>query len=222
MKRYLVILLLLVILVVIIVIGIKSTTPGAIAIPVEIKIITTPTTITDNGPVILKAIRNQSTLETVTMVLANDQDISKVWGIEGACQESLTYLGYFTVTAGVDLQNIAGKDIILEGNGIPSQTAVTLILPPANILHVELDTQRSRVVHSNVSILSQFCGTQLPVMVLEAQSNLRTTAEASARQQGIIKMAQDRASFELQKILLQFGYNKVTVQFNEAYSEQPY
>jgi hypothetical protein len=85
-----------------------------------------------------------------------------------------------------------------------------------------LDTQRSRVVHSNVSILSQFCGTQLPVMVLEAQSNLRTTAEASARQQGIIKMAQDRASFELQKILLQFGYNKVTVQFNEAYSEQPY
>jgi hypothetical protein len=220
MKRYLVISLLLVILVAIIVIGIKSTTPGSL--PVEVKIITTPTTTTDNGPVILKAIRNQSILETVTMVLANDQDISKVWGIEGACQESLTYLGYFTVTAGVDLQNITGKDVILEGNGIPAQTAVTLILPPANILHVELDTQRSRVVHSNVSILSQFCGTQLPTMVLEAQSNLRTTAEASAREQNIIKMAQDRASFELQKVLLLLGYNNVTVQFNEANSEQPY
>jgi hypothetical protein len=84
---------------------------------------------------------------------------------------------------------------------------------------VELDTQRSRVVHSDVSILSQLCGTQLPAMVLEAQSNLQTTAEASARQQDIIKLAQDRASFELQKVLLLLGYNNVTVQFNEAYGE---
>ena len=217
MKRYLVILPLLVILVAIIIIGIKS--PQTASLPVEVKIITTPTTITDNGPVILKAIRNQSTLETIKMVIANDQDISKVWGIEGVCQESLTYLGYFTITAGVDLQYITGEDVILQGNGVPSQTKVTLILPPADILHVELDTQRSRVVHSDVSILSQLCGTQLPAMVLEAQSNLQTTAEASARQQNIIKLAQDRASFELQKVLLLLGYNNVTVQFNEAYGE---
>lgn len=220
MKRFLVIFLLLVVLGVIVVLGIKTTMPGSL--PVEIKIITTPTTITDNGPVILKAIRNQATLETVTMVLANDQDITKVWGLQGACRESLTYLGYFTVTAGVDLQNIAGKDVIFAGNGVPSQTAVTLILPPANILHVELDTQRSRVIHSDVSILSQLCGTQLPAMVLEAQSNMRVSAEASAREQNIIKLAQDRASFELQKVLQLLGYNNVTVQFNEANSEQPY
>lgn len=220
MKRYLVILLLLVILGAIIIIGIKS--PKPVSLPVEVKIITTPTTIIDNGPVILKAIRNGSMLETVTMVIANDQDISKVWGIEGACQESLTYLGYFTVTAGVDLQNMSEKDVILEGNGVPSQTAVTLVLPPASIMHVELDTQRSRVVHSDVSILSQLCGTQLPAMALEAQSNLRNSAEAAALQQDILKMAQDRASFELQKVLLRLGFSNVTVQFNEAYREQPY
>jgi len=218
MKRYLVLILILAIVGTLIM-GIRSITQG---LPlVGVKVITTPTTVTVNGPVILDAIHNLATLETVSMVLANDQDISKVWGLEGLCQESLTYLGYFTVTAGVDLQDIAGTNIILEGNGVPAQTAVTLRLLPAQILHVELDTQRSRVVHSDLSIISQLCGTQLPAMVLEAQTNLEKIVEASAIQQGIIKMAQDQARFVLQKVLLELGFTNVTVQFNESYDDQP-
>ena len=156
------------------------------------------------------------------MVLANDQDITKTWGVQGACVESLTYLSYYTVTAGVDLQDIAGTDIVLDGNGIPAQTAVTLNMRGAEIIHVELDTERSRVVHSAPSILSQLCGTQLPAMVLEAQSNLRNIAEQSALRQGILKMAEDQASFELRKILLLLGYTNVTVQFKEVTGDQLY
>ena len=219
MKGYRVLLLVLILVGAIILVVINSIPQWLPSPSLEIKVITTPTTVTVDGPVILYAIRNQSRLETVTMVLANDQDISKVWGLEGICHESLTYLGYFTVTAGVDLQNLAETDIILEGNGVPAQTAVTLKLPAAQILHVELDTQRSRVVNSSVSIFSQLCGTQLPAMMLEAQTNLRESAEASARQQEIIKMAQDRASFELQKLMLLLGYTKVNIQFHEVYDE---
>ncbi len=217
MKRYMLLFLILVVMGVAVFAGIQSLGQGFPS--AELKMITTPTTVTVTGPVILAAIRNQSKMETVSMVLANDQDISKSWGLEGACVESLTYLGYFTVTAGIDLQAIAGKDIVLEGSGAPAETAVTLKLPPARILHVELDTARSRVVHSDPSILSQICGTQLPAMVMEAQTNLRKNAETSAYSQGIIKMAQDQASFELRKVLLQLGFTDVNVVFNEETNE---
>jgi hypothetical protein len=219
LKRYLFLLTIFIIVGLFAFIGLKSAFPG-FATP-EIKIITTPTTSVVNGPVILDAIHNQSRLETVSMELANDQDVTKVWGLEGACREGLTYLGYFTVTAGVDLQKLAESDIVLAENADRAQTAVTITLPPASILHVELDTQRSRVVHDDVSIISQLCGTQLPQMVLEAQADLRKSAEISARKQNIIKLAQDRASFEIQKLLLKLGYTNVTIQFNEAYDDQP-
>ena len=219
MKRYLFLMTIILIVGLFAFLGLKSAFSG-VSGP-ELKVITTPATFINNGPVILDAIHNQSRLETVEMVLANDQDVTKVWGLEGACRESLTYLGYFTVTAGVDLQGLADSDVVLAENGDRTQTTVTVTLPPASILHTELDTRRSRVVHDDVSIISQLCGTQLPQMVLEAQADLQKIAETSARQQGIIKMAQDRAGFEIQKVLLKLGYSDVIVQFNEAYDDQP-
>jgi hypothetical protein len=218
MKRYLAFLLIFLIVGGLCLVGINSITQGFPT--ADIKMITTPTTLVVTGPVILDAIHNQARLETVSMVLANDQDVTKVWGLQGACREDLTYLGYFAVSAGVDLQNMTESDVTVQGSGIPLQSAITLTLPPASILHVELDTQRSRVVHSDASILSQLCGTQLPEMVVEAQANLQKNAVYSARQQGIIKMAQDRASFELRKVLLTLGYPNVTIQFNEAYDDK--
>ncbi len=203
--------------------GIKSLGQGLTSLSpsVEINLVPTPSTVTVTGPAILDAIRNQSRLETVDMTIANDQDISRKWGFENLCQEDLTYMAYFTVTAGVDFNDIAGTDVILNGSGVPADTKVTLQLPPARILHVELDTQHSRIVHSDVSVISQVCGTQLPQMVTDAQANLQKNAQASALQQGIIKMAQDRASFELQKILLKLGFTNTNIVFKEAYDDQP-
>ena len=132
MKRYLFLMLVFAMVGILTFVGIQSI--GQKLLLPEVKVITTPTTVTVNGPVILDAIHNQSRLETVSMVLANDQDISKMWGLEGACQETLTYLGYFTVTAGVDLQDMAETDIILACSGVPAQTAVTLRLPPAGLV----------------------------------------------------------------------------------------
>jgi hypothetical protein len=187
---------------------------------VEITLISTPTTYFVSGPVVLNAIRNQAKLETVQMVFANDLDITKTWGLEGACRETLTYLGYYTVTAGVDLQLLTEENVKVESSGGPSQTEITITLPPADILHVELDTQRSRVVHNETSIISQICGTRLGEMVMEAQAKIQNIAETSANQKDILKLAQDRASFELQKLLLTMGYTKVTVLYDESYTQQ--
>jgi hypothetical protein len=186
----------------------------------EIKLISTPTTTIISGPVVLNAIRNQANLETVSMVFANDLDITKTWGLEGACRETLTYLGYYTVTAGVDLQQLSEENVQVESSGGPPQTEITITLPPASILHVELDTKRSRVVHNETSLISQICGTKLGEMVMEAQLKIQNIAESSANQKDILKLAQDRASFELQKMLLTLGYTKVNVLYDDSYAQQ--
>jgi hypothetical protein len=187
---------------------------------VDVTLVTTPTTTFVSGPVILNVIRNQANLETVSMVFANDIDITKVWGLEGACRETLTYLGYYTVTAGVDLQLLAEENVTVKNRDDPAQTEITITLPPASILHVELDTKRSRVVHNETSIISQICGTKLGEMVMEAQAKIKNIVETSANQQDILKLAQERASFELQKMLLTMGYARVNVKYDDTYMQQ--
>ena len=180
------------------------------ALPVIV--ITTPTTIAASGPVILEAIRNQARLETVSMILAEDLTLTRVWGLEGLCRESMTYLGYFNVTAGVDLQQISAADIQVEQGATLAETRILIHAPPASILHNELDTARSRVVHNDVSILSQICGTQLPDMVTQAQADIQKIVLRAAIKKGILEQAQERAGFELQRLLLNMGFSKVTVQ----------
>lgn len=179
----------------------------------DLKVLTTPTTTAISGPVILESIQNQAKLETISMVVANDRDITKVWGLEGACRESVTYLGYYTITAGVNLKNITASDIQVVNGANPHQASITITLPPASIQHVELDTQHSRVVHNEQSIISQLCGTQLPDMVMEAQIYTQQMATSTALEEDILKMAQDRAGFELQKMLLNFGFSNATIQY---------
>jgi len=193
--------------------SLKSLTPDFAPVPtISIAMLTTPTTVVVSGPVILDAVHSQARLETVSMTFALDQDLKKTWGLEGVCQESITYLAYFNVTAGVDLQQIGAGDLVVESGATLAQTAITIKLPPAAITHMELDTQRSRVVHNQVSIISQFCGTHLPDMVLEAQTNLQKQAQAAALDKNIVTMAQERAGFALQKLLLSLGFTQVTVQ----------
>ena len=217
MKKLLPGLILALMVVVIVIILMNAVKPLAFRNPV--RIITTPTTTFQSGPIILDAIRTQAKLETVAMVFVNDQDESKGWGLEVigevVCRENITYLGYYTVTAGVDLQKITPSDILITNDGILSQTLITITLPAATILHVDPDTQRSRVIHKDVSIISQLCGTKLPEMVLEAQLKIEEYARNAALEKGILRMAQEQAGFALQQLLLNIGYPKVFIQYTE-------
>ena len=190
----------------------QSINPNLNPLPsVNIPIVTTPTTVAVSGPAILEAIHNQSRLETISMAFALDQDLTKTWGVEGICQETITYLGYFNVTAGIDLQKIGPGDVIVENGATLAQTSITIKLPQADITHIELDTQRSRIVHNQISIISQLCGSHMAEMVAEVQSNLQKKAELSALDRDIIGQAQDRASFEVKKLLLSLGFTRVTI-----------
>ena len=75
MKRFIPALILAAIVVVIMVILLNAV--RSISFGDKVRIITTPTTTFQSGPVILDAIHTQAKLETVAMVFANDQDESK-------------------------------------------------------------------------------------------------------------------------------------------------
>jgi hypothetical protein len=184
------------------------------------RLIPTPTATFQSGPVILDAIQTHAKVESVSMVFANDQDESKKWGLEvlgtGACQEGITYLGYYTVTAGLDLRSINQSDILVTNDGNPAQAMITITLPTAAILHVERDSQRSRVVHKDAPVISQLCGTKLSEMVLEAQVKIAEYARNAALEKGILRMAQEQAGFNLQRLLFSIGFPKVFIQYRES------
>jgi hypothetical protein len=173
----------------------------------------TPTVTIQSGPIILEAIQNQAKLETVSMLLVNDQDVSRVWGVAGACRESITYLGYYTVTAGVDLHQITADDITVENDGNPASASVSIKVPAASILHVEPDMQQSRIVHQEASLLSSVCGTKLPEMMFDAQKKIEEYAQSAALEKGILSMAQKQAGLELKQLLLNIGYPNVQTQY---------
>jgi hypothetical protein len=186
----------------------------------EVRVITTPNTTFDSGPVILDAIRTQAKLETVAMAFVNDQEVSKEWGLEVVgevtCWESITYLGYYTVTAGVDLHEITPADIQITNDEVLGTPSITITLPTAKIMHVEPDNQRSRVLDDDVSIISQLCGTKLPEMVLEAQVKIDEYSKNAALQKDILSMAQEKAGFELQQLLFNLGYPNVFIQYHAS------
>ncbi len=171
-------------------------------------------TITDHGPIILDAIRTQAKLETVEMVFANDVEKGEEWGIGNVCKEKIHYLGYVNVTAGIDLHEITPSSITVINNQDPSKVEVTIKLPKAQYSS-RLDTQNSKTLTQTDALLLPFAcgGSRLPAITQAAQQSIIEAAEKAALAKGILPMAEERAGFELQQLLYNVGYPKVTIQY---------
>lgn len=170
-----------------------------------------PTSTFKPGPLVIEAIRRQAKLETVAMFIHNDLTVSREHGLFGACSEELTYMGYFNVTAGIDLAKISADDIQVTNDGYPEQARVIVTMPPAAILHNELDTAKSRIVSQSTPRWVPGCTHQIADMTVEAQNTLRGYAESAALQQDILPKAEEYASQELERLLEAAGYLNVTV-----------
>jgi len=174
----------------------------------------TPTTVIRSGPTIINAIQTQAKLETVAMYTAKDMTLSRTLGVGGVCTEEITYLGYFNVTAGIDLTKVTKDQIIATNDGQPDLAKVTIMLPSAQIMHIELDTKNSRIVAQRTPVWVPGCSDDSASMTVEAQDKIRQEIEGYAKETGIIKQAEDKAAMEIQRILLQAGYHEVTVKFS--------
>jgi hypothetical protein len=168
-------------------------------------------TIEISGPTIVQAIQKQAKLETVAMNITRDTTIIKKHGVLDRCTEEITYIAYYQITAGLDLAAITLTDISEDASSTPKTFYITL--PGAEILHNELDTANSRVVAERYPRWQPNCTRHTSAMVLEAQQTLRHETEASARQQGIIAMAEDHARVTLQELLSNAGISNVQIRF---------
>ena len=176
----------------------------------------TPTSIIRSGPTVIKAIQTQAKLETIVMNIVQDKTIERKHGAFGACSEDITYLGYFNVTAGIDLTKVSNENIAVTNDGQPELATVTLTLPHAEIMHRELDTHNSRLVTQNTTHWVPGCSHQIADMTVEAQQKMQEEVDKIASEQGILTQAEEKAGFELERILLNAGYSKVTVHFTDT------
>lgn len=175
------------------------------------------TLVVKTGPTVLNAIKAEAKLQTITMNIATDTDVTRVSGIRGICTHALTYLGYYDVKAGIDLAKISPAQIQVSKDGFPDDASVTVTLPPAELLGVERDEVHSRTVaEQKPSTLIPGCEDPGAVMLQEAQQKTRASAQALALDREILRLAEEKAGQELERILRNAGYKNVIIRKSHA------
>jgi hypothetical protein len=174
----------------------------------------TPTSIIHRGPIIVRAIRSEAKLETYRLTMVNDVEVIRPSGPANICTERIVYIGYYDVTAGVDLAKIGDGDVVVvDTNG---QMTVTITLPPAEIVDVTLDTGASHLAVQETPKWIPGCETQVAEMTLEAQQKIKEYALETALKEGILQRAQEHAGFVLQRLLYDLGYPHVVIRYGTA------
>jgi hypothetical protein len=172
-----------------------------------------PTSTFRPGPTVIQAIQRKAKLETVAMTISGDTTVTKEHGILGVCSESLTYLAYYEVSAGIDLSRITESNLQVSDDGYPDKASVVVTLPPPEILHNELNTTDSRIVAQDTTKWVPGCSHEIATMTIEAQQQLRQYADSAAREKGILKLAETNAGDELKRLLNEAGYRNVTIRY---------
>jgi hypothetical protein len=160
----------------------------------------TPTIIPD--PVtIIRQVRGLSRLETASYT------IEKVITAESGRESPLAFLfgdrlilvARGQVIAGVDLGRMSESDILVTGDG----TAV-VTLPPAEILVVTLDNQKSYVVDRDTGLIGLN-----PALETEARQAAEAEILNAALEDGILEMARQNAEIYVRQLILALGFREV-------------
>lgn len=175
---------------------------GGMATRVEQFIHPTPTIYPD--PVtLIKQIQSLARLETAQYTIEKVITAETRQGALAALfGDRLLFVAHGTVIAGVDLSRVNSQDITVTPEG-----RVTVILPAAEVFVATLDNDKSYVFDRQTGILTR------ADVNLETQARQVAEAEIdkAAREDGILKLAQDNAKSFMQSLLLSLGFTDVTI-----------
>ena len=154
-----------------------------------------------NPVVIVEEINNLARLETQSYsfqdVLQIERNQDSLWGVFG---ESLLFVAYGQVIAGVDLAKMEPADI-----QVLSPTKVVVRLPEAEVLIATLDNQRSYVANRDRGLLAG--------VDAELETTVRREAESrmldAALENGIIQGASDGAQMFIANFLSELGFTEI-------------
>jgi hypothetical protein len=153
------------------------------------------------SPVMLQQVQNLSQLVTVKYVVEKVvllEDVSK-WYELSLGESSVLLVAHGIVKAGVDLKELKPGDLEVSGK------TVKIKLPPARIADCYLDDQLTQVIERKTGLLRRFDK--------DLEQNARKQAvqdiSIAARNDGILKDANERAKIELTALFQQMGYEEV-------------
>jgi hypothetical protein len=153
------------------------------------------------SPVMLQQVQNLSQLVTVKYVVEKVvllEDTSK-WYELSLGESSVLMVAHGVVKAGVDLKELKPGDLAAAGK------TVTIKLPPARITDCYLDDKLTQVIERKTGLLRSFDKD------LEQNARKQAVGEINlaARNEGILKEADERAKIELKALFQQMGYEQV-------------
>jgi len=161
------------------------------------------TTMDTSAPAVVDRIRKLNRLEAVTY------SIDKI--VEGErsspvlpnflAGDKLLLIAHGEVIAGIDLSQLKSGDISVHGD------AVTLHLPPAQVLTSRIDNQRTRVYSRTTGLLVQAD----PTLESAARQAAEEQIVAAAKAEGILDKATQNARASLTTLLYGLGFHSVEV-----------
>lgn len=154
-----------------------------------------------NPVVIIEEINTLARLETASYSFQDVVQIEKnqelLWGVFG---ESLLFVAYGDVIAGVDLAQMKPGDL-----QVVSPTKVIVRLPEAEIFLTDLDNERSYVADRDIGLLTKG-DPQLEKMIrLEAEARMEEAAMAN----GVLELADEEAQAFMRSFLDKLGFEEI-------------
>lgn len=157
---------------------------------------------------IVREVNQIARLETASFigekVIVAEKNSDSLFGL---FEESIVFVAYGEVIAGVDLEKIRPEDI-----QVINPTTVQVHLPDPEILVVALDNERSSVVDRDQGMLIGFTGVD-PQLESQVRVEGERVLEEAALEFGILNEAEDNAQAFMMSFLEQLGFE--TIEFTD-------
>jgi hypothetical protein len=154
-----------------------------------------------NPVVIVEEINSMARLETASYsfqdILQIERNQESLFGLFG---ESLLFVAYGDVIAGVDLSKMGPEDL-----QVVSPTKVIVRLPESELLVMDLDNERSYVADRDIGLLTKGDAELETLIRQEAEARMTEAALAN----GILDMANEEARSVLRGLLTELGFSEI-------------
>ena len=166
----------------------------------ELVIPATPVVLPD-PVVVVREVKELARLETASMTLEKviraEREQELLWGAFG---ETMIFVAYGEVIAGVDLAKMEEDDL-----QVVDPETVMVHLPDAEIFTVDLDNERSYVADRDRGLLA-LADPQLETLVRQTADR---ELEAAARESDILEQADENAELYMRGFLQELGFENV-------------
>ena len=157
-------------------------------------------------PSVVVAVRDLARLESVAYHVERVIDVrdrqSRLFGLIRT-QDAILFVAVGEVIGGVDLNELAEKDVVVDRE----KGTATITLPPARVLSVRLDNERSWVYSRTTDVLAQ----RREDLETRARQEAERTLEQAALDAGILQRARENAERTVASLVRSLGYTTVTV-----------